>query len=117
MKLVPGMILWSIAWLLSAAAAGPGMTGRDAAVAVQKLRSSPGARPDLTSPGTSHPGNPGLVDPVLTQGEEDDPSEGKALDLGLSPPAISVGRGGPSAQIHQSRRVGHLSPRTLPIRC
>jgi hypothetical protein len=117
MNLVPGMILWSIAWLLSAAEAGPSMVGCNAAVAVHGIRSSSDARPDLKSAGASHPGNPGLVDPVLTQGEEDDPSEGNALDLDLSPPAISVGREGPSAQIQQSRRVGHLSPRTRPIRC
>lgn len=119
MNLVPGMILWSIAWLLSAAEAGPGMAGRDAVIAVQDIRSSTGARPDLnlTSAGTSCPGAPGLVDPVLTQGEEDDPSEGDALDLEVSPPAITVGGGGSSAQFHQSRRYGHLSPRTRPIRC
>jgi len=99
MNLVAVVIGCWIAWLPPTGAVGPDLSGRDA------LRVPPASQTNDAWLAASSPA------------EDDDPTDGEALDLAIARPVSCVEAGGPTVSSPLSDAIRPPCPRTFPIRC
>ena len=111
MNLVAVIIGWWIAWLPPAGAVGPDLSCRDTVLRV------PAATAHLDASFPSCSDDARLIVSMPSPAEDDDSTDGDALDLAIAWPLPSDDTGRPALSSHLSDAIRPPCPRTFPIRC
>lgn len=111
MNLFAFVIGWWIAWLPPTGAVGPDLAHADPDVRV------PAAMSELATPLPSSPDDAQPAVSPASPAEDDDPTDGDALDVAIARPPFSADGSGPAVSPHSPGGRGRPCPRTFPIRC